>query len=115
MAALETYPWPGNVRELENVIEQALIFAEDQQILTLDHLPVTFRQSTGSTLPMPDADLPLPQALEQIERKLIYRALEQTNGNKSLTAKLLGINRTYLYSRLEKYQFDTTTANCQES
>ena len=115
MAALETYSWPGNVRELENVIEQALVFAEDQQIVTLDQLPVTFRQDTGPNLPMPDADLPLPQALEQIERNLIYRALEQTNGNKSLTAKLLGINRTYLYSRLEKYQFDTVTANCQES
>jgi DNA-binding NtrC family response regulator len=115
MAALENYSWPGNVRELENVIEQALVFAEDQQILTVDHLPVTFGQSNGNTLPLPDADLPLPQALEQIERKLIHRALEQTNGNKSLTAKLLGVNRTYLYSRLEKYQFDTVTADCQES
>ncbi len=115
MAALETYSWPGNVRELENVIEQALIFAEDQQVLTLDHLPAALRQTTGTTLPLPDADLPLPQALEQIERNLIFRALEQTNGNKSLTAKLLGINRTYLYSRLEKYQFDAATANCQES
>jgi two-component system response regulator HydG len=115
MAALETYSWPGNVRELENVIEQALVFAEDQQILTLDHLPITFGQSNGTALPIPDADLPLPQALEQIERKLIYRALEQTNGNKSLTAKLLGINRTYLYSRLEKYQLETATADCQES
>ena len=62
-----------------------------------------------------ETGMPLPETLEQIERNLIIKTLEKTGGNKSMTAKLLGVNRTYLYSRLEKYDLTQSLANCQDS
>ena len=115
IAAMEAYNWPGNVRELENAIEQAVTFAGDDQILDVDNLPATIRQSANVTLPHAPGSLPLPQALEEVERSIITQALTKANGNKSMTAKLLGVNRTYLYSRLEKYDLDPSPAKCQES
>ena len=112
---MEAYNWPGNVRELENAIEQAVTFAGDDQILDVDNLPATIRQSANVTLPHAPGSLPLPQALEEVERSIITQALTKANGNKSMTAKLLGVNRTYLYSRLEKYDLDPSPAKCQES
>jgi two-component system response regulator AtoC len=103
LAAMEAYDWPGNIRELENAIEQAVIFASDQEILTVDHLPAAIKQAAHNTLPPSTESLPLPEALKHVEKTMISQALEKTNGNKSLAAKILGVNRTYLYSRLEKY------------
>jgi len=115
IAALEAYPWPGNIRELENAIEQAVTFAEDNQILDVENLPAAIRRTSTTIIPGHTENLPLPMTLEQVERGLIVRALEKTSGNKSLTAKLLGVNRTYLYSRLEKYNLLQSLPNRQES
>jgi len=115
MAALESYSWPGNVRELENAIEQASLFASEEQILTLDNLPVALRQTSPMTLTTEISSLPLPEALEQLERIMISNTLEQTNGNKTLTARLLGVNRTYLYDRLDKYGLSAISSKCQVS
>jgi two-component system response regulator AtoC len=115
ISAMEAYPWPGNIRELENAIEQAVTFAGDKQILDIENLPTAIRQTPNIMLPDPPENLPLPETLEQVERNLILRTLEKTGGNKSLTAKLLGVNRTYLYSRLEKYNLIQSFANCQDS
>jgi two-component system response regulator AtoC len=115
MATLESYSWPGNVRELENAIEQASLFASEEQILTIDNLPSAIKQTSALTVATEITSLPLPKALEQLERTLISDALEQTNGNKTLTAKLLGVNRTYLYDRLEKYGLSSIPTKCQVS
>jgi len=115
IAVMEAYPWPGNIRELENAIEQAVTFAEDNQTLDVEDLPAAIRRASTTLLPTSAENLPLPMTLEQVERGMIVRALEKTSGNKSLTAKLLGVNRTYLYSRLEKYDLSESLPNRQES
>jgi DNA-binding NtrC family response regulator len=115
MGVLESYPWPGNVRELENAIEQATLFADDGQILTLDHLPTVLKQTAQTMIPITSPSLPLFEAMEGLERTMIMNTLEQTEGNKTLTARLLGINRTYLYDRLEKYGFIDLPSKCQIS
>ena len=115
MAAMESYRWPGNVRELENAIEQAVTFSGHDQILTTDNLPTAIRHAANTTIPTVSQDLPLPEALEHMEKSIITKALDKTNGNKTLTAKLLGVNRTYLYSRLAKYHLEPSPNVCQES
>ncbi len=97
---LESHGWPGNVRELENVVERACILAQGEEIGER-HLPERLGES-----PSPSPVIEIPDEgieLRIVERDLIYQALEKAEGNKSRAAKLLGITRRTLYSKLEKY------------
>ncbi len=110
LAALGRYAWPGNVRELENAMEQALVFAEGDQLEEKD-LPALLQSATTrvaqapSGLPVPVGDRPLPDILEDLERQLIERAYEKAKKVKTETARLLGIKTSALYYKLEKYGF----------
>jgi transcriptional regulator with GAF, ATPase, and Fis domain len=101
---LLAYPWPGNVRELRNAIERAVILADGGYIRS-EHLPVS---ATRRPAPASDAptNAPLPAGgvnLDAIERSLVVKALAQARHNKTRAAKLLGLTRAQLYSRIEKY------------
>jgi two-component system, NtrC family, response regulator HydG len=102
LARLMAYHWPGNVRELENVIEQALVFAEGEQI-TVAALP-SFLQGPANPdkLEVPE-QMSLPDILDDLERQLILKAYRKANGVKTETARLLGIKTSALYYKLEKY------------
>src|SRR5205809_1524647 len=101
---LVEYDWPGNVRELESVIERSLLLAEGDEIQPQD-LPAAVRaRVTVRRIPLaldiPDSGIDL----DEVERSLVLRALEKTDGNVSRAARLLGINRRTLQYRLEKIQ-----------
>ncbi len=106
LAACNTYNWPGNIRELSNVIERAVALSDTEQI-TLADLP----PSIGGAQPSPAAasiasplsaeSLSYHDAVEAAKQSAISSALDQTGGNQSRAAELLGIGRTYL-SRLMK-------------
>ncbi len=103
LAALGRYTWPGNVRELENVVEQALVFA-DGDVVRPEDLPEGIRRpQPQSALPVPAGDRTLPDILEDLERQLILAAYERARGVKAETARLLGIKPSALYYKLEKY------------
>ncbi len=98
-AALAGYGFPGNVRELEHILERALIIAGSDPVLP-DHL--SFR--AGSRPPVGRFELPEEGlSLEELEKDLILQALEAAHGNKSRAARLLGLTRRTLYSRMEKH------------
>ncbi len=101
LGRLMAYAWPGNVRELENIIEQSMVFADDQRI-TLAALPATL-QGGGDTLDVPRGEMSLPEVLEDLEKQLILKAYEKAKGVKTETARLLGIKTSALYYKLEKY------------
>ena len=101
MTVLQRYDWPGNVRELENVIERALIMAGDQPIRPED-LPaqLSSRPSVATdAFDIPDEGIDL----EEVEKRLLFRAIEKAGGNKTRAAQLLGITRRKLYSMLERF------------
>jgi two-component system response regulator HydG len=103
LARLVAHRWPGNVRELENAIEQALVFASPP-LIDVSALPATLRDGTPEgTLALPTGNMSLPEILEDLERQLIHRAYEKTNGVKTETARILGIKTSALYYKLEKY------------
>ncbi|QQR74030.1 MAG: sigma 54-interacting transcriptional regulator [Holophagales bacterium] len=106
---LLSYHWPGNVRELRNAIERAILLC-DGGLIAREHLPTPVarpdaaRPSTGSATLDPQAPLPPGGVdLEEVERTLVERALRDARGNKSKAARLLGLTRAQLYSRLEKH------------
>ena len=101
LRALEGYAFPGNVRELEHTIERALILAGADPVTTA-HLsfaqaPAQSEQSWVPRIP------PEGLSLEVLEKELILQALECAAGNKSAAARLLGLTRRTLYSRMEKH------------
>ncbi len=99
---LMLYPWPGNLRELSHLLERAVLLCQQTQIEHTDlHLPVTLQQKAASEV-IPDGDLPA-LTLEQAELQLIKRALAQHPANKQKAAEQLGITKSSLYRRLEKY------------
>jgi two-component system response regulator HydG len=103
LARLCTYNWPGNVRELENVIEQALVFAEGDTIDVGALPPVVRGGLPDNALALPGGEMSLPDLLEDLERQLIQRAYDKSGGVKTETARLLGIKTSALYYKLEKY------------
>ncbi|MFB6231083.1 MAG: sigma 54-interacting transcriptional regulator, partial [Salinibacter sp.] len=88
------YDWPGNVRELRNALEAALIRASDE-VLRVEDLPPEIRETSSSQSRSSD---------DEAER--IRAALEQTNGNRTEAAELLGISRATLYRRLDEYDIE---------
>jgi transcriptional regulator with PAS, ATPase and Fis domain len=101
---MRAYRWPGNVRELRNLVERAHILAGDGPIRdehVLLEVATVFAGSASAA-----ADQTGDLNLENQERRLIRAALERADGNKSLAAKLLGITRRTLYSRLKLLQMD---------
>jgi len=103
LARLCAYGWPGNVRELENVIEQALVFAEGE-VIDVGALPAIVRGGLpDNALALPPSEMSLPDILEDLERQLIQRAYDKCGGVKTETARLLGIKTSALYYKLEKY------------
>ncbi|CAA7601258.1 RNA polymerase sigma factor 54 interaction domain protein [Acididesulfobacillus acetoxydans] len=95
---LMEYDWPGNLRELRNVVERAVILSEGDTILPAD-LALPPPDETGpphfSPASAPDREDP--------EKQRLLQALSQAKGNKSQAARILGITRATLYSRLQRY------------
>jgi two-component system, NtrC family, response regulator AtoC len=103
--SLLAYSFPGNVRELENMIERAVVNAGPAvAVLTPAHIFGDKAQSTSDDArPTTFSDLPLKDAVAALEREMISRALEASNGNRAEAARRLGINRRLLYSKLDEY------------
>jgi DNA-binding NtrC family response regulator len=99
MRRIMAYDWPGNIRELENAIERAVALGSGP-ILHVGDLPSNL-QYTASEKPS-DGDELVP--LEILERRAIFRALQETSGDKLAAARLLGIGKTTLYRKLKQYE-----------
>src|ERR1700681_2640458 len=91
--ALMSYSWPGNVRELRNVLERAAILS-DEGVIECCHLSLHTKTVSAVSPPID---------LGAFERQTIENVLRQTDGNKSKTARRLGLTRTQLYVRLRRY------------
>ena len=97
--ALLAYSWPGNVRELRNAVERAVILCGGG-LITAAHLPLPHSGGNGrGTASVATAG----KSLEDVERELVENALKDARNNKAQAARLLGITRAQLYSRLQKY------------
>jgi DNA-binding NtrC family response regulator len=95
LEVLCAHRWPGNVRELENAVERAVVLGRGPEI-TADDLGLRAMGEAGvsSTQDMPIG--PFHDSVESFKKELIRRALEQSKGNQTRAAELLGLQRTYL-------------------
>jgi DNA-binding NtrC family response regulator len=94
MSALVAHPWPGNVRELDHAIERAVLMAQGTIVKASD---LGLYQSSDSSVRLDD------MSLEEVECHLIKKTLARFDGNVSKAAEALGLSRSALYRRLEKF------------
>ncbi len=115
LAIMQAYHWPGNIRELENEIERLLVLGSDLEILPSDLLSNRIRDAVegspgaGAVSLARAAQLPLNKlndAVEALERDLIGQGLSRTRGNKSRLSRELGISRSNLILKIQKYQLE---------
>lgn len=105
MEKLMQYSWPGNVRELQNYLERAVLFCKSDMIQVID-LPETLLKKSSERFIRLRLSSPL---INNVEEALIAQVLNETKGNVSKTANLLGISRGTLYSKIRKYGLETET------
>ncbi len=102
---LQTYQWPGNARELENVIERAVILAED--VIMPQHLGIDLQAGLNA---LGEAACSLPEIATRAARKaeidIISRVLAQTNGNKTKAAQILGVSYKTLLNKVKEYELE---------
>jgi DNA-binding NtrC family response regulator len=95
LASIRKYAWPGNIRQLENRLKKALVLC-DQTLLSPEDLDLGAAQDVGI--------MPLEKAKEEFQRKYVLEALERNNGNRTQTARDLGVDPRTIFRYLEKEQ-----------
>ena len=98
---LLAYDWPGNIRELQNVLERALLLAE-QGVVGPEHLATTVRP-TAAALPDTPAPVTALRGLEEVEREHVIRVLAATGGNREESSRILGISRRTLTRMIQRW------------
>jgi transcriptional regulator with GAF, ATPase, and Fis domain len=110
LSKFQSYSWPGNVRELENLVERLAILSESNSVSSRD-LPEYLLANEGGggdtqileiAEDLPEGGLDFNACVDQLETRLITKALERTNWNKKAAAKLLKLNRTTLVEKIKK-------------
>lgn len=118
MERLAAHHWPGNVRELENEIERVWVLSGEEPVIGEEHLTPSIRNGAarpainGSHASIPletTAELEmskLPEAVEQLERRMIGAVLKRSGGNKTKASETLGISRRNLIRKVQAYGLD---------
>jgi DNA-binding NtrC family response regulator len=111
---LLVYDWPGNIRELQNVLERAMLLAE-QDVIGPEHLPADVRAPLGPAAagaPAPAApaveESPL-RSLEEIDREHVLRVLTAMHGSRDDTSRVLGISRRTLSRMIQRWNLPRRT------
>jgi len=101
MDLLMRYDWPGNIRELENVVERSVIMMRGD-FITPDEFPGALK-NLDPEYEQISAEMLSGKSLKEMEKAMIVRTLQETDGNRTRTAEILGISRRTLQLKLKEY------------
>ncbi len=104
LSVLMRYDWPGNVRELENLVQRMIILSDGDQINDRGVLPPEI--TTRSAHSVRALDFMEPKSLEEIEAYFIIKTLRETEGNRSLAAEILDIDKSTLWRKIKRYELE---------
>src|SRR5262249_27905400 len=108
MASLLNHQWPGNIRELENAIERGCVTSQDN-VIQMHNLPPELTGAVSPNVPLNvDLDRPLPELIRdltmQVEKEYIRKALKKTHGHVGRCARICGLSRRCMTTKLAEYQ-----------
>jgi two-component system response regulator HydG len=103
--ALMRYSWPGNIRELENVVERAVILTRDDYV-PFPELPEAIREPNNDHFSRGTQDIRSGMTIREMEKELILKTLKDNDGNRTRSARVLGITRRTLQHKLQEYAID---------
>jgi len=112
LTRIKNYDWPGNVRELDNILRRAIIFMSyNETLIDVDHLLDFHNRVPQKENSVEDFMLEgtLTEMVEDFERSIITKTLKKNAGNKTMTAKDLGLSIRNLYYKLDKYKIASTS------
>lgn len=113
LAALESAPWPGNIRQLENAIARGVLLAQGSHLHPRDLFGALPPEAlTPVTSPLQPGK---PVTLREMEQQMIFQALQETSGNRTHAARLLGISVRTLRNKLHEYRQEALSRTCQRS
>jgi Response regulator containing CheY-like receiver, AAA-type ATPase, and DNA-binding domains len=110
MDALVGYDYPGNIRELGNIVERAVVLADDD-IIHVSDLPDEIQYRKKGIF---DRQIIAPEktkSISEMEKDMIYKILLECSWNQSMAARLLGLSRDKLRYRIKKYRLEKTANN----
>ncbi|MBA9027370.1 sigma 54-interacting transcriptional regulator [Peribacillus huizhouensis] len=112
---LKQYHWPGNVRELENILGRTIIFMKLNETIIEEHHIPDFIESYEKAIPLKNEHIQsesqsLSEQMDRYEHQLIKQALMKNSGNKTNTAKMLGVSVRNLYYKMEKHGLENIDA-----
>lgn len=105
MSALVGYVYPGNIRELENIVERAVVLAEDD-VLHISDLPDEIHYRKGNLFDRRIAEPEKPKSINEMEKDVIHKTLLECSWTQSMAARLLGLSRDNLRYRIKKYRIE---------
>jgi transcriptional regulator with PAS, ATPase and Fis domain len=114
---LQQHEWPGNARELRNLMERAVILAQDGGLVELEQLPPGFGRGPVPAAVAADGNsinLRVGTTVGEAERQLILRTLEFTGQNKTRAAEILGVSLKTLHNKLKEYEFQRESGAVRE-
>ncbi len=104
LSVLMRYDWPGNVRELENLVQRMIILSDGDQIDDRGVLPPEITNRSSHSVRA--LDFMEPKSLEEIEAYFIIKTLRETEGNRSLAAEILDIDKSTLWRKIKRYELE---------
>ncbi|MEE9604343.1 MAG: sigma-54-dependent Fis family transcriptional regulator [Candidatus Scalindua sp.] len=110
MNALISYDYPGNIRELENIVERAVVLAEDD-VLHISDLPDEIQYRKRGIIDRQIAAPEKTKSIIEMEKDTIYKTLLECSWNRSMAARLLGLSRDKLKYRIKKYRIEKSAVN----
>lgn len=108
--AFELYSWPGNIKQMRNIIEYALIMAQDSNLITLEHIPDEIKNSKTNQIQSIDylTSLPIKDARNLFEKKYIEIQVEKFSGQISKISKFIGMERSALHRKIKTLGISTS-------
>jgi two-component system response regulator FlrC len=113
LSALESAPWPGNVRQLENAIARGVLLAQGHNLHPRDLFGALPPEAAPALTPVLSAGKPV--TLREMEQKMIFTTLNETSGNRTHAARLLGISVRTLRNKLHEYRQEALAQTCRRS